>query len=57
MACTIDCDRCNYNYAIKQLCISKAIFLRKNTNKFEKLLFICKLDRTIMQLKKFYKIK
>ena len=57
MACTIDCDRCNYNYAVKQICLANSDYPNYNSTKFEKLLFICNLEIMFMQLRKLYNIK
>ena len=56
MACTIDCNKCNYRYAVKQICLANKNYLSYNTTKFQKIIFICELERIFMQLRKFYNI-
>jgi hypothetical protein len=57
MECSINCDHCNYNYAVEQVCLANNNdFIRKTTN-LEKLAIICKIELTLIEFRKFYNIK
>ena len=57
MACTIDCDKCNYAYGVKLLFSANVKNFKRRTNKLQKLLIICNIEREKMKLRKIYNIE
>lgn len=57
MPCDINCNRCNYNYMVKQLCLANSDFINLETSKLEKLVFLCSLELELQKWRKFYNLE